>query len=87
MFLYVAVGRLAAGSSSGTGQTHERGQQVRRQGHPCGGLSVEGKAENGPIGVGASKLIRLACCMWPVRMLVESDARKRNPAGELSARR
>ena len=40
-----------------------------------------------PLGVDASKLIRLACSMWPVRMLAESDAGKRNLVGELSARR
>ena len=40
-----------------------------------------------PLGVDVSKLIGLACSMWPVRMLTESDAGKRNIAGELSARR
>ena len=35
-----------------------------------------------PLGVDASKLIGLACSMWPVRMLTESDAGKRNIAGD-----
>ena len=43
----VAARRPTAGSNSWTGQTHERGQQGRRQGHPRGGLSIAGKADNG----------------------------------------
>ena len=57
----VAARRPAAGSNSWTGQTHERGQQGRRQGHPRGGLGIER-----PLGVDASKLIRLVCSTWPV---------------------
>ena len=35
-----------------------------------------------PLGVDASKLIGLACSMWPVTLLTESDAGKRNIAGD-----
>ena len=76
----VAARRPAAGPNSWIGQTHERGQRRRRQGRPRGGLSIEGKAENGP-SVDASKLILLACSMWPVRILAESDAGKTKPRG------
>ena len=61
----VAARRPAAGSSSWIGQTHERGQRGRRQGHPRGGLSIEGKAENGPSGWTLRSLYALLALCGP----------------------
>ena len=61
----VAVRRPVAGSRSWTGQTHERGQQGRRQGHPRGGLGIEGMAENGPSGWTLRSLYALLALRGP----------------------
>ena len=62
-------GTRAAGSNSWTGQTHERGQQGRSQGAPTRRTEYRRQGKERPLGVDASKLIRLACSTWPVRIL------------------
>ena len=61
----VAVRRPAAGSNSWTRQTHECGQQGRRQGRPRGGQSIKGKAENNPSGWTLRSLYALLALCGP----------------------
>ena len=83
----ITVRHPVVGSSSWTGQAHERGQQGRRQGHTRGGLGIESMAEKRPHRGGRFEACT-PCLLYVARdVLAESDAKKHNLAGEPSTRR